>query len=217
MVIEINYSNVPTEIYRQLRERILRGKLLGGDQVKIEAVAKEFGVSIIPVREAIRMLNADNLIDIVPRRSPVVSGLSKIDVLEIADIRLALEPLALAKAMPYFTDSILASCNSVLDKYQKSRNSWKQVELNRKFHLKLYEPCPSQRLKKIIAEQYDGMTRCAHVMVIRSSKKGDKSFAEHKAILRACKKQDTELAVQKLRAHLLASIERVRHELIDSA
>ena len=213
MALEMDYGNVPSEIHRHLRERILRGRLRGGDSIKIGAVAKEFGVSIIPVREAMRMLEADRLIDMRPRRSPAVSGLSRNEVLEIAEIRLALEPVALAAAIPRLTDEAVRSCEAALDEYQTSQDPWRQVELNRQFHLTLYQPCGMTRLMQIIAEQYDGMTRCAQAIVIRSSKDVDKSGAEHSAILDACKEGAIEAAVARLRAHLDASIERLREEL----
>ena len=214
MALEINYGNVPTEIYRHLRERILRGKLHGGDQIKIGAVAENFGVSAIPVREAMRMLAADHLIDILPRRSPVVSGLSKEEVLEIAEIRLALEPIAFVAAIPNHTDETISRCNAVLDRYQRIKNPWKQVDFNRDFHLMLYQPCRKERLMKIIAAQYDGLTRFAQYIVIHSSSGIDKSLAEHKSMLRACKALDIGKAEHMLRLHLEASIARLREKLV---
>lgn len=213
MAPAINYGNVPTEIYRHLRERILRGKLHGGDQIKIGAVAEHFGVSAIPVREAMRMLAADHLVDILPRRSPVVSGLSQDEVLEIAEIRLALEPLALVSAIPLHSAESIARCAAVLDKYQRVKDPWKQVDLNRDFHLMLYQPCPQKRLMKIIAAQYDGLTRCAQYVVIHSSSGIGKSLAEHHSILQACRAKDMDKAEQALRAHLEASIERLHRKL----
>lgn len=212
MALEIDYGNVPTEIYRQLRDRILRGKLHGGDQIKIGAVAEEFGVSIIPVREAMRMLEADHLIEILPRRSPVVSGLSRDEVLEIADIRLALEPVALASAIPHLSDKVLSSCDALIEKCQRVKDPWKQVDLNRTFHLTLYEPCQKKRLMKIISSQYDGMTRCAQFLVIHSSRDLGKSLSEHKSILRACRAKNVEEAVRQLSIHLESSIERLQRE-----
>ena len=152
----IDYGGAPGEIYKDLRERILRGQLPSGSRIKIGAVAEEFGVSIIPVREALRMLEADHLIDILPRRSPVVSGVSAHEVLEISAIRLALEPLALAGAIPNMTGETLRRSREILKDYQNCSDPWDQVELNRKFHLILYEPCRKNRLMKIISDQYDG-------------------------------------------------------------
>lgn len=210
----IGYGGVPNEIYRNLRERILRGKIRSGSQIKIGAVAEEFGVSIIPVREALRMLEADRLVDILPRRSPVVSGISAGEVLEISAIRLALEPLALAEAIPNMTGATIREGQRLLEDYGKCSNPWDQVELNRRFHLLLYEPCGKKRLMKNISDQYDGMTRCAQVPVIRSSKLVDRSVAEHEEILGACEAKDLERATAMLRSHLQASNDRLHRQLV---
>lgn len=135
MSVVIDYGGAPSEIYSNLRERILRGRLQSGSRIKIGAVAEEFGVNIIPVREALRMLEADRLVDILSRRSPVVSGISTDEVLEISAIRLALEPLALAEAIPNMTSETIARGASFLEDYGKCSDPWDQVELNRKFHL----------------------------------------------------------------------------------
>ncbi len=209
----IDFGGVPSEIYRSLRERILKGELKSGSQIKIGAVADEFGVSIIPVREALRMLEADHLVEIIPRRSPVVSGLAPEEVLEIGQIRLALEPVALAAAIPHMSKKTIQDAGAVLERYGQSTDPWQQVELNRRFHLTLYEPCGMPRLLRLISDQYDGMTRCAQVMVIRSTKDIDKSLSEHKAILRACKAKNADVALSKLRVHLESSIERLREEM----
>ena len=214
MSVVIDYGGVPSEIYRNLRERILRGRLRSGSRIKIGAVAAEFGVSIIPVREALRMLEADRLVDILPRRSPVVSGISTDEVLEISAIRLALEPLALAEAIPKMTGETIARGARLLEDYGQCSDPWDQVELNRRFHLGLYEPCGKKRLMKVISDQYDGMTRCAQVLVIESSKLVDRSVAEHEQILRACDAKDLERATAMLRSHLQASNDRLHRQLV---
>lgn len=214
MSVVIGYGGVPNEIYRNLRERILRGEIESGSRIKIGAVAEEFGVSIIPVREALRMLEADRLVDILPRRSPVVSGISAGEVLEISAIRLALEPLALAEAIPNMTGETIRKGERLLEDYGKCSDPWDQVELNRRFHLLLYEPCGKKRLTKIISDQYDGMTRCAQVLVIRSSKLVDRSVMEHEEILSACETKDVERATAMLRSHLQASNDRLHRQLV---
>ncbi len=124
MQIEIDVVGVPDQIYGHLRERILKGQLESGEQIVIDSVAKEFGVSTIPVREAMRMLEADRLIDILPRRSLIVSGLSLREVLEIGAIRLALEPVALAAAIPNLTDEDLQASRIVLAEFGSSTDPW---------------------------------------------------------------------------------------------
>ena len=213
MSVTIDYGGVPVEIYRNLRERILKGELRSGRRIKIGAVAEEFGVSIIPVREALRMLEADRLIDILPRRSPVVAGVSAGDALEIGAIRLALEPLALADAIPNMSNETLRRGEKLLEDYRQCSDVWEQVDLNRQFHLLLYEPCGKKRLMKIISDQYDGMTRCAQVLVIQSSRRVDNSLKEHEEILGACATGDPARATAMLRSHLQASNDRLHTRL----
>jgi DNA-binding GntR family transcriptional regulator len=209
----INYGGVPTEIHRRLRDRILKGTVGVGEQIKIDAVAKEFGVSIIPVREAIRMLAADHLIDILPRRSPVVSGLSPAEVFEISKIRLALEPAALEEAIPQHTDESLQQCEKILELSKTIEDPWDMVELNREFHLSLYQPCGMDRMMKIISDQYDGLMRCAQFLVQRSADKDSTSVLEHTEILDACKSKSTKQAVAGLKSHLKAATSRLHRKL----
>ena len=206
----IDYRGAPNEIYRNLRDRILRGELRSGDRIKIRAVADEFGVSIIPVREAMRMLEADRLIELPPRRSPVVSGVSPEEAIEIGKIRLALEPVALEAAILNMDRASLAAARACIVGYDQSRDIWEQVELNRRFHLTLYRPCGMERLLTLISEQYDGMTRFAQYTVIQASKSvRERSLSEHRDILRACHNGDVATAKDMLRAHLEAAIGRL--------
>jgi len=210
----LDYADVPTEIYSRLRDRILRGQMQIGDRIKIDAVAKEFGVSIIPVREALRILAADGLIDIQPRRSPIVSGLPPEEMLEIKRIRLALEPIALAAAVKRMDDDTIARCDVVLAQEDKhpdgtSMDTWEMVALNREFHLTLYAPCDMPRLLKVIADQYDGLIQCAHFLVIRDMGGGAEAGREHRAILDACRDRDADTAVERLTRHLEAAKSRL--------
>ena len=153
------------------------------------------------------------LVDILPRRSPVVSGISAGEVLEISAIRLALEPLALAEAIPHMTGETIGRGGSLLEDFGRCSDPWEQVELNRKFHLVLYEPCGKKRLMKVISDQYDGMTHCVQVLVIQSSTPVDKSVMEHEQILSACEAKDLEKATAMLRSHLKASNDRLHRQL----
>ena len=123
----IRYGDGPSAIYDQIKERILSGELHGGDEIKIQSLAEQLGVSIVPVREAIRMLASDKLIELRPRRSPVVAALDESELLEINQIRLALEPLVLVSAIDHHTPETINSCRRIvkldemLPNYYKTR------------------------------------------------------------------------------------------------
>ena len=69
----LNYGDGPQAIYEELKQRIISGQLAAGSELKIMPLAGELGVSIVPVREAIRILAAENLVTLRPRRSPVIA------------------------------------------------------------------------------------------------------------------------------------------------
>ncbi|MDR7541769.1 MAG: GntR family transcriptional regulator, partial [Armatimonadota bacterium] len=87
-----------------LREAILRGILLAGQQLRQDEIARELGVSHIPVREALRQLEAEGLVRLRPYRGFEVSELSPEEVEELYEIRIPLECQALRLAFPHLTD-----------------------------------------------------------------------------------------------------------------
>ncbi|NNC77980.1 MAG: GntR family transcriptional regulator, partial [Woeseiaceae bacterium] len=87
-------------VYDAVKQRIVNGELSGGAALKQDELAREFGVSKIPVREALRQLERDNLVEFRPRRGAVVTSLSADDLAGILDVRIALECRALELAIP---------------------------------------------------------------------------------------------------------------------
>lgn len=212
----VHYGDGPKAIYEQLKGQILSGALAGGEPLKIQAVADGLGVSIVPVREALRMLASDGFIDIRPRRSPVVTRIELADVLEINQIRQALEPVALAAAVERHTAASLAACRRIVADDEKEEDRWRKVELNRRFHLALVEPCGLTRMLRLIEDQYDGISRFAQFRVVETGVFQGTPHAEHLEILDAVERRDRDAAVELMGAHLSASTERVRRELENS-
>ena len=94
------YNGAQDMVTDALREAISRGMLKGGQQLKQEVIADRFGISKIPVREALKQLEGEGLVTFYPRRGAVVAELSYGEVQEVGEIRAALESLALGWAMP---------------------------------------------------------------------------------------------------------------------
>ena len=209
----LQYGDGPRVIYEQLKDEILTGALAPGDQVKIQSVADKLGVSIVPVREALRMLASDGFIDIRPRRSPVVSRIELADILEINLIRQALEPLALAAAIDAHTGESLEKCRELIARDEVTEDRWQKVALNREFHLALVEPSGQARVLRLIEDQYDGISRFAQFLVVGSSVFQGTPHDEHTQILKAVERRDTDAAVDLMKYHLAASTGRVRTEL----
>jgi DNA-binding GntR family transcriptional regulator len=121
-----------------LREGILSGVLGGGRPLRQIEIAEEFGVSSVPVREALRQLEGEGLVVFYPRRGAVVSELSRDEVLEICEMREALELLALRKAFPNTTDGDLRRAGEVLDRADAQTDEELLAEAEKTFDL-LYE------------------------------------------------------------------------------
>lgn len=199
-------------ITESLRGMILSGALGVGVQLKQEALAQRFGVSRIPVREALKRLEAEGLIQHIAHQGSVVAAKSLQELLETLDIRIGLETRALKLSVPNMARSDLRTAKDIIARYDASDSPREWAELNLEFHLCLYRPCGRPRLLKMIEEIVRGID--VHLRAHQSSTVGRKSpQTEHKEILKACASGDADLAVKLLEQH----IEQTQHLLIKAS
>ena len=118
-------------VYARLKEEIVSGRLAGGTALRQDEVARDCGVSKVPVREALRRLEVEGLVEFRPRRGAIVRQLSEADILELLDIRIALECRALELAVPNMVDSDFTLARDILDEYgaATSRERWSVLNL----------------------------------------------------------------------------------------
>lgn len=209
----ISYGEGPRAIYELVKAQILAGTPASGEELKIQPLAERLGVSIVPVREAIRMLAADRLIEIRPRRSPLVVAIDERELVEINQIRLELEPFTLAAAIEHHTPKTIARCRRIVRRDEASTDLWEKVELNRRFHLALLAPAPLKRTPHIIRDQYDGISRAAQFLVVDKGAYLGQPHTEHEEILEAVERGDGKAAVALMRRHISAATERARARL----
>lgn len=185
----------------ELRNMILSGAVRVGVQLKQEALAKHFGVSRFPVREALRRLQAEGLVTHTPNAGSVVASQTLADLVEICDIRIGLETRALALAIPNMRPSDFKATRAVLARYDASDLPREWTELNLEFHLSLYRPCGRARLVKMIED----IVRSADLQLRakESSLMGRKApQTDHREILSACVDKDVKKATRLLQQHL---------------
>lgn len=188
-------------ITAQLRDMILSGEIGLGVQLKQEALAKHFGVSRIPVREALKRLQAESLVEHTPNTGSVVARKSAEELLEILDIRIGLETRALALAIPRMTPADFKAAKEIMKRYDASDDPREWSEFNLEFHMHLYRPCGKPKLLKMIEEIVRGID--VHLRALQSSKTGRKApQVEHRHILAACQEQDVEKASVLLQQHI---------------
>lgn len=211
----VNYGDGPRAIFEMLKIRILSGELEAESELKIMPLAEELGVSIAPVREAVRMLAGEDLIELRPRRSPIIARIDQNDLLEINMIRRALECEVLKDAVPRHTNETLDLCEAVLIEDAKCADLWAKAELNKKFHFALLAPSNLHRTVQLISKQYTGMARIIHYRLVNYlAENPELAFAhaeEHRSLLDAVREGDPEKAAMLMDDHIGQATDRAQH------
>jgi DNA-binding GntR family transcriptional regulator len=133
-----------------LREAIHRGDLADGAVLNQAAIASHFGVSRVPVREAMRQLQAEGLIDTRAHRLAVVRSLSLDRIVEIYDLRSLLEGYVMERAVPNIDAARLKKLNALEKEMRTVSDHPRWLELNARFHQMLYEPASAEVTLELI-------------------------------------------------------------------
>lgn len=184
-----------------LRVEILRGQLQGGQPLKQDVIAAQFGVSKIPVREALVQLKAEGLVNFYPNRGAFVSELSAAEADEIYVMRIALEKEVLVRAIPHLTVSHFKRAVEILSAIDREENIAKWGELNWEFHSTLYLPANLPRVMETIQTLHTNIARYL-VLYLAGMDYQKKSQREHRALLQACRAGEVEKAEDILDEHL---------------
>jgi DNA-binding GntR family transcriptional regulator len=199
-------QTLPTAVADRLRDKILRGEFREGEQLRQHAIADEFAVSRIPVREAFRQLEAEGLIKILDHRGAVVTALSPDEIEELFEIRAALEGVTLRRAVPHLTPDDLARAEKALKAYERALNDEADFDvwgdLHWQFHSALYAAANRARslsLIQMINNNADRYIRL-HILFSRDAHRNAKD--EHRAILEMCRERKAALASQLLEEHI---------------
>lgn len=188
-------------IFRSLKDDILKGLLPPGLQIRQEALAEQFGVSRVPVREALRQLESEGLLTSELHKGAFVSNRSLDEVEEMLDIRQALEMRALKLAFPNLTPQVIAEARNILTTYDNSNDPMEWRDLNVAFHMALYVPCNRPRLIKMIEDVVLVNYRFLRTYISQTVGRADPQV-EHYQILDACEAGDSERALKLLENHI---------------
>src|SRR5262245_13510164 len=198
----------------RLREEIQHGTLAAGTRLRQNDVAQRFGVSTTPVREALAQLQAEGLVRIDPHRGAVVFHPSVDDVLEFYEIREALESLAVTHAIPNLGSEIARELGSVIDRMRRTEDARRWLELNDRFHLRLYEAAGRPRLSALIDNLRDASAPYIY-MFVASRPVSQRANDEHQEILDACVRGDAAAARRAIRDHLRSASQGLSAFLTD--
>jgi DNA-binding GntR family transcriptional regulator len=194
-------DTLPARIARVLVDRIVSGQLRPGEKVGQDALAAEFGASHVPVREAFRRVEARGLLVSEPRKGVRVSSLDDASIVEITCMRVALESLALRRAMPAIAAGDVARAKAAIEAGAEAQDMQAWEAANRAFHEALYRPCAMPRLLAGIDMLHESRTRYMHATA--SCVAWDPgSQREHRQLLAAVRKGDVEQACRLLEKHI---------------
>ena len=156
-----NYS-LSARVYNHIRDGILSGRYKDGDELKEMTIGEELGVSRTPVREALRQLDLEGLITIIPNKGAFVEGVSLDDIRDIYDIRARLEGLCARWAAEKITDELMEQMEEIIylsEFHEEKGNSKQLLLLDNRFHEILYEASQSKELKRILKEYHEYVGR----------------------------------------------------------
>jgi DNA-binding GntR family transcriptional regulator len=188
-------------IAASLRADILCGKLKSGQALKQDEIAARFGVSKIPVREALVQLKAEGLVILYPNRGAFVSELSSAEADEIYVMRIALETAILARAIPNLTIHRLKLAEEILDTIDREKDIVKWGELNWDFHSTLYSAASMPRLMDAVKTLHTNIARYL-ILYLAGMNYQTKSQREHRTLLKACRQGDIKASLTILEDHL---------------
>ena len=173
-------------VYNSIREKILAGYYNENEELKENAIAAELGVSRTPVREALRQLELEGLVNIIPNKGAYVTGITKKDIHDIYTIRSYLEGLCAKWACENITNAQIEELEEILylSDFHARRSHYSQlVELDNKFHDLLYKASGSKILNHVLSDFHQYVERVRKITLSRPYR-AEQSRKEHAAIVK---------------------------------
>jgi DNA-binding GntR family transcriptional regulator len=210
----ISLPSVTDVIYKQLRQDISEGVYRPG-MIHLKPLAERFNVSIIPVREALRRLEAEGLVSFDGKRRILINALNEKELDELFAIRSELEPLALRAAAEHVASdpeklAELDDLIALMDAHESDPDAWRNA--NREFHLLLYAASDMPRLVSLVDSLWVANEPYLRIYVtavasLRSAQE------QHREILQSVRVRDVERAEAVLREHLAVTWEVVQQKI----
>jgi DNA-binding GntR family transcriptional regulator len=197
------------EVYHYLRNAILEERLKPGQRIIERKVADKLSVSRTPVREAIRKLEQEGLVNYVPNRGAIVASLSATDVWEIYTIRSVLEGLAVRLAAQHLNSADMAEIEELMSQMEQALNEGDYPKLDKihnAFHRRIIAAARSPKLEEMVLKQADYVAMFTRLGYNAPGRRWE-ARDEHRQMCRALKKRDVDEAERIARRHIERSCE----------
>ncbi|WP_330208052.1 GntR family transcriptional regulator [Pseudomonas sp. AM14(2022)] len=203
-------------IEETLRSAILDGRLPCGTALRQQDLADLFGVSRMPVREALRQLEAQELLSVTTHKGAVVAPLIQGDATETYELRILLESEAMRQSIPLLTSADHALAAGYIEELETQHDYSEIGRLNRLFHMALYSKAPNKRLLRLVEDGLNEEERFLRFN-LEAMGLGKLSQEDHRAMLQAVIERDVELSVKLLAQHLNRGVDVITRFLASPA
>lgn len=202
--IEDSRRTLAAQVQERVREAILKQTLHPGERIDQNKLADELQVSMAPVREALKGLEAEGLVTIQPRRGAFVVEVSISDMDELYFTRRLIEGEAIYHAIPNLTEADFDNMQGMINAMRQATDDGNvnvYIGLNRQFHLCIYNALNNQHLLQVIQMLWERseLYRYRYMFVTRDH---ERIHQEHEGILEACRLRDADLAKQRAKDHI---------------
>jgi DNA-binding GntR family transcriptional regulator len=191
-------------VYSELRRMILKGELAPGHEVNQEGMAASLGVSITPLREALRRLEMEGLLRLEAHRTVTIPPLTREELLDLYVIRTELDALATRLTAEIASEEQRALI-ARLARQKPARDPVEQLELNRTFHRAIYSACGNSPLVSYLDQLWDRTDRYRLILVKREVGEGPPSPKDHIEIADAVAARRVKEAADLMRRHIARS------------
>jgi DNA-binding GntR family transcriptional regulator len=197
-------TSLQEKVFEKLQEDILMGKLQAGDSITELAISNELGLSRTPVREAIRRLESEGLVQYIPNKGAIVIGISEQEILDIYTIREMIEGLAVRWAVPKITQEEVEELRDtveLMEFYTKKNNVDLLKMLDSHFHEVIFQACKSLPINHTL-KNFHGYSIRARKLCYENPERAQLALEEHKGIYHAVEERDAKKAEELLKQHI---------------
>jgi DNA-binding GntR family transcriptional regulator len=190
--------------FSHLRDAILSGTLRPNQRIHQVTLAQQLGMSLVPVREALRMLDAEGFVRIMPHRGVYVSAISRSEMEDVYAVRLSVEGMVTKPAVLRISNEEVDKLAELLSNMEVALRSFDRaalLDLNQKFHFTLYQASGREYLCTLISHLWQKSTRY-RTFYIQVPERAKQAHQEHKEILLAVQERSVRKAIQAVRNNI---------------
>jgi DNA-binding GntR family transcriptional regulator len=201
-------------VTEHLRQAILLGQLPGGTRLVQSELAEALNVSVTPIREALRQLSTQGLIELDAFKGAIVRMPTVAELEEVYEMRSVLIPLSVKKAIAQITPQQIMEAEALLSQMELTSNYQQWVDLNRQFHNMLDDVTQTTQLKEVLRRLSDLSAIYINLSFTEEPFRKTESEQEHRAILRAYQTKAAKAATKLTLGHLNATLNAARKAVI---